>query len=1100
MSLAVDVHASLDLTGPVGTAKATLLAHLDTDDVLRRLLSGNAATVVTGDLGAGLADLGSGLLASPETLLGPLEAALRGLAGQLDLGPLGRLGDLLDTIASIGGIAERLVALTAPGIPPLDLGSADAGGGFGLTGSPLGSITGGSFGDVVNLVLDNVDLPNRLAPVADVRAAVAAVDGFVTTGDAGALVEGLAPLLLPLPLAPLRDLRSHLDLLDTRIGRVPSTAAPLAALDSWSVALDAVATLDVPTAAALAELTRARDAAATALDAQATAVGAWLDGLGCAAWVAELRRRLDLLPAIPTVRLDALTRDLAGDIAGTRAQLQTVADQAILDGVARFATDAHGFVDRALGGIPELLDAAEARVQELLAQLPTRAFRALLVQSVDELIDRIEGLGIDAVPLAVDDAVAQLRTVVEGDVVGRVQAAVGAAVADVRGAIDRLEGLLGDVTSALGTAVDAVTPVLARVQQAVAGFTAELDAVVELRDGLDLSGAAQRSVDAVNEVATAVEELLGGGVLPEALRPLLEQAANELERIDLGALLAEPAAAAVAELRIEIPDEVSDLLTDVAALLRNGLPTALIAELDGPVLRVSEALAGFDPVALLSDVSGAVTAAAATVEGLDPRPYVAGAEGVFRDVLAQLDRLDPTLLLAPVAGVYDELLGRLGGIDLEGVGDRILAGFEAAGAPLQEVVTTAASRLGSEARTPPAGGTPPPEPPPEPPAPADRPAALFRPGDAVRALGSVLDRVRLALQPVDDAVLVPAFQELHALTAGLAARTVPERVHGRVSAAVDEALAPLRLELALPQLVRLRVAWDRAAARHRLDVALSPAVVFDARTPAVAAAAARADACVRDLVGIGGRLSAFGTAVLAAVPGALTAEVTDRGPVDAFLAALDPEPVAAALDALAQEAAERLLAVGETLTTALEGLRVDVEGRLQVLGPHAIMERLARLLLLARQELDRMHPAEIGRDLRPLFLAMRRRIEAWSPVALAGRVAEALVVVAEALRALDPAVLLGDLSDLDGLADRVAALAPGRRLRPLADRLGELGEQLARLDLEAGVTVVTDTAAGVLTELTEAVEVVLAGLADLLRSLGSTADVSVTIDVEVSVG
>ena len=739
-------------------------------------------------------------------------------------------------------------------------------------------------------------------------------------------------------------------------------------------------------------------------------------------------------------------------------------------------------------------------MQELLAQLPTRAFRALLLQSVDELIDRIEALGIDAVPRAVEDAVAQLRTVVEGDVVGRVQAAVGGVVADVDAAIGRLEELLDAVTTALDTAVGAVTPVLTRVQQAVAGFTGEIDAVVELRGGLDLPGAAQRSVDAVNDVAAAVEKLLGGGALPEALRPVLEQAAAELERIDLGALLAEPAATAVAALRVEIPDEVTDLLAEVAALLRDALPTALIAELDAPVLQVSEALAGFDPVSLLSGVSGAVTAAAATVEGLDPRPHVAGAEEVFREVLAQLDRLDPTRLLAPVAGVYDELLGRLGGINLEGVGDRILSGFEAAGAPLQQVVSTAASRLGSEARTPPAGGVAPPDLPPEPPAPADRPAALFRPGDAVRALGSVLDRIRLALQPVDDAVLVPAFRELHALTAGLAARAVPEQVHGRVSAAVDEALAPLRLELALPQLVRLRVAWDRAQARHRLDVALSPAVVFDARTPAVAAVAARADACVTDLVAIGARLSAFGTAVLGAIPGALTAEVTGRGPIDAFLAQLDPEPVAAALDALAKEAAERLLAVGEALSTALEDLRADVEARLRALGPDAILERLARLLLLFRRELDRMHPAEIGRDLRPLFLAVRSRIEAWSPVALAGRVAEALVVVADGLRALDPVELLGDLSDLDGLAERVAGLAPGRRLRPLADQLGELGEQLAELDLEAGVTVITDAAAGVLTELTEAVDVVLAGLADLLRSLGSTADVSVTIDVEVSVG
>ncbi|EIV92715.1 hypothetical protein [Frankia sp. QA3] len=1099
MNLAADVRVSLDLSTPVGAAKGTLLAHLDTDAVLNALVSGDAATLATGDLGIALADLGSGLLASPETLLGPLEEALSQLAGELDLGPLGKLGDLLDTLEVVGRVAERVIALTAPGVAPFDLGSASAGGGFGLTGSPLPSIIGGSFGDVVNLVLDNVDLPNRLAPVGKLRAAVDAVDGLVLTGDAAAVLEALAPLLLPLPLPALRQLRAHLDLFDARLDRVPAPDALLAALDGWSVALDAVASLATPTPQALADLARARDAASAALDAQVTGLDAWLDGFGCGTWTAELRRQLGLLPAVPAVRIDALTRDLAADIGQVRAIMAAAGDQAILDGVGRFAAQAHAFVEATLGGIPVLLDSAEERVRELLSQLPTHAFRAGLVQSVDDVIDRIDGLGIDAVPRAVEDAVAQLRSVVQGDVVGRVRAAVGGVVSDVRDAVGELERLLDDVTGALDTAVGAVTPVLARVRAAVSGFTGEIDAVVRLRGEIDLPGAAQRGVDAVTELADAVQGLLGGGVVPDALRPVLEQAADALASVDLKAILTEPASQAVADLRIELPDDVTDLLADVAALLRDALPLALIAELDAPVLRVSRALADFDPVSLLSGVSHALSDAAGTVESLDPRPHVSGAEEVFQEVLARLDRLDPIRLLAPVAGVYDDLLGKLGGVDLQGVGDRMLSGFEAAGAPLQEVVTTAARRLASEAKTPPAGGTPPPAVPGDPAPPADRPAALFRPGDGIRALGAVLDRVRVALAPVDDAVLVPVFRELHALTVGLAVRAVPEDLHGRLVTAFDRALAPARLEASLPPAVRLRAAWDRASARHGLDVALSPAVLFDARTTAARALRARVDDCTGDLVAIGGQLSAFCSGVLAAIPGALAEEVTGRGPIDAFLTQLDPEPVAAALDALAQEAAERLLAVGDALAQALESLRADIEARLVTLGPSAIMERLARLLLLFRQELDRMHPAEIGRDLRPLFLAVRGRIEAWSPVALAGRVAEALVVVADALRALDPVVLLGDLSDLDGLAERVAGLAPGRRLRPLADQLGELGEQLAGLDIEASVTVITDAAAEILTELSAAVDVVLDKLADLLRSLGSSADVSVTIDVGVSV-
>ena len=233
MSLAVDVRASLDLSTPVGEAKGALLAHLDADEVLNALLSGDAAGLATGDLGTALSDLGTGLLADPAALLAPLEAALRQVAGELDLGPLGKLGDLLDTLDAVGRLAGRVIALTGPGISPLDLGSASAGGSFGLTGMPLPSITGGSFGDVVNLVLDSVDLPNRLAPVAQLRAAVAGIDGLVTTGDATAVLEAVAPILIPLPLPALRQLRAHFDLLDARLGRIPSPGALLASRVAW---------------------------------------------------------------------------------------------------------------------------------------------------------------------------------------------------------------------------------------------------------------------------------------------------------------------------------------------------------------------------------------------------------------------------------------------------------------------------------------------------------------------------------------------------------------------------------------------------------------------------------------------------------------------------------------------------------------------------------------------------------------------------------------------------------------------------------------------------------------------------------------------------
>jgi hypothetical protein len=80
------------------------------------------------------------------------------------------------------------------------------------------------------------------------------------------------------------------------------------------------------------------------------------------------------------------------------------------------------------------------------------------------------------------------------------------------------------------------------------------------------------------------------------------------------------------------------------------------------------------------------------------------------------------------------------------------------------------------------------------------------------------------------------------------------------------------------------------------------------------------------------------------------------------------------------------------------------------------------------------------------------------------------------------------ISDLDGLAERVAHPAPGDSCARSPISSAKSGCQLARLDIEASVTLITDAAAEVRATRRGGRRHRPRRLADLLRPLSSTAD------------
>ena len=73
-------------------------------------------------------------------------------------------------------------------------------------------------------------------------------------------------------------------------------------------------------------------------------------------------------------------------------------------------------------------------------------------------------------------------------------------------------------------------------------------------------------------------------------------------------------------------------------------------------------------------------------------------------------------------------------------------------------------------------------------------------------------------------------------------------------------------------------------------------------------------------------------------------------------------------------------------------------------------------------------------------------------------------------------------------------------MRPIADRLGEVGDELAAIDPQATLEVIIEATSGVIRDLGVVIEEIQGALVDLLRQLGSDASVSISVSAEVSAG
>jgi hypothetical protein len=223
--------------------------------------------------------------------------------------------------------------------------------------------------------------------------------------------------------------------------------------------------------------------------------------------------------------------------------------------------------------------------------------------------------------------------------------------------------------------------------------------------------------------------------------------------------------------------------------------------------------------------------------------------------------------------------------------------------------------------------------------------------------------------------------------------------------------------------------------------------------------------------------------------------------IDAFLAALDPEPIAAELDALVAAVLAKtpalLGAVGNDLRAAVARLRALIDE----LNPGAQMQKLVRIFAVVKDELDLLNPRRLAAELGEVHAAIRAAIVAYDPAVLAQELGEVTDAAAAGIVALDPATLLGDVSFLSGPIDRIRQANPATALANVGTELTAVGDRLAELDPRGLIESVNGLGPRVIDEMEESIEGIQAEIIALLESLRfAVANASASVSAEVSVG
>jgi hypothetical protein len=271
--------------------------------------------------------------------------------------------------------------------------------------------------------------------------------------------------------------------------------------------------------------------------------------------------------------------------------------------------------------------------------------------------------------------------------------------------------------------------------------------------------------------------------------------------------------------------------------------------------------------------------------------------------------------------------------------------------------------------------------------------------------------------------------------------------------------------------------------------AMREALLQDVRTACEQAQATAADAARQAGAALGRAAIALERCHLSALGGDL----------DAFLAALDPEPIAAEFDAFAAAALAQAPLLIPQIADDLRAAAQKIQTMAQELNPAAQAHKFLVVFEAIREELEVLNPRWLAAELGDVHAAIRETIAAYDPAVFAEEVYQIIGTVADSLRSLNPVELLGDLTDFDDMLSQVEDAVPTNALAGVGDSLAVVGAQLAELDPAGLLATLESLGPEVIDAFEAAAEAIRREIVALLEAL-RYASGSASATVEVGVG
>jgi hypothetical protein len=528
------------------------------------------------------------------------------------------------------------------------------------------------------------------------------------------------------------------------------------------------------------------------------------------------------------------------------------------------------------------------------------------------------------------------------------------------------------------------------------------------------------------------------------------------------------------------------------------VPRDVIADLERTMNDALNELQNLDISQLTAGVGEVLDQAAGVFEGVRVAELIAPAGAVFDEITAAVDRVHPRTLLAPAIDLYGQLLGalpipqpqtiatRAGNLTAQ-AGESIA---RAAAEPARLAVSPQATSAPSES----AG-----------PAREDQPGDL-RPGDIVRLIGFLPNKLREALAALDGggaAQVLTAIDEQFTTSAALL-RSLRDGLAGlesAVTASLDAALSPLTAaqldaQLAIAGSVTLSAGGFEVQAALSSVATVSPAALELELAGERRLISERCRAASAGLSGVlADDLDRVADMLEAVLPSGLLRDV------DALLAALDPEPIAAELDAL-------FIAIVDAtpgFLAAVEAELREIERRVRALiasfNPGALMQRYLGVLDVVREELALLDPGRLADELGEVHAQIKAALGAYDPRLLAAELDALLVQVAATIRGLDPVGLMPDLSGISAQVARISDILPVNALANVGDQLEAVGDELRALDVEGlldAVNSFTPEVAEAITLLIDAVRDEIVALLESIRFASSNTSASGSVSLGVA--